>query len=385
MIGNLERKSRINQPKEKTMREFRQRSCSAAVGLFLLGALAVQLTSQAPKKYYIRWQAGARNVDQSTEQVPQHSGLWSWKGTDNVRDDDFANIVKPYLARGAYFFYSFSQCFGGGMFDELSGLGGLQSGISASTYNQKARYPSTGQVGGVFMYTGNGYDFTFAFLRSLLLPNLASERIAAFASANDPWGTNPNPFPPRKGETQNTETPVYFAQSAILAGLAFTEPAEQSAPLAPQQKPLALLWSGEPNQIDRDQTALMVRYLRLLGYPIDRIYVMYGQGQVAPNNPVAIAFANQFGALPNAAFMADHLRMATKKQLSAFLQSKFPNPDPQKISPAYVVFFANDHGFNTAFAGGAAVPRDGGSGVPADAGTPDDTWVGGANTDATPL
>jgi hypothetical protein len=50
----------------------------------------------------------------------------------------------------------------------------------------------------------------------------------------------------------------------------------------------------------------------------------------------------------------------------------------------YVAFFSTDHGYNTAINAGGAAPREGAGGVPGDAGTPDDTWVGGADADQTP-
>ena len=363
-----------------------------AVAVCALFTLSIQLFSQAPPKFYVRWKAGLANVDQSTDAVAQHSGLWSWQGKDNVRDDDFAKLVGPILATNVYFFYSFSQCYGGGMFDELSRLTGSQSGVSASRYNEKASYPlskldaNTNRV----VYTGNGYDFTYSFLRSMLMPWLASEKMASFSAADDPWGQNPNPIPGRMGETKGTEQPIYFAQTEIFittdstgaavvaqpAGQA-AQPYEETVPLAPQKNGIAFLWSGQPNLIDQAQTALMIRYLRLLGYPIGRIYVLYGQGKVAPGNPVAQAFAAN-GVLPNNAFLTDHIRQALKKELSLMLLTvgmKGAN---------YVAFFSTDHGYNTALDAGGAAPREGAGGVPGDAGTPDDTWVGGADADQTP-
>ncbi len=347
-----------------------------SVGTCLLLVLSFQVFSQGPQVFYKVWKAGDPATDQSTTKDPNnnnqpcHSGLWGWQGGgNNVRDDDFAAMVKPGVESGIYHFYSFSQCFGGGMFDELNALKGTHSGTSASLHNQLASYPLAkfDMVLQQLSYTGNGFDFTFAFERSMLLPGLASQKMATYAAANDPWGPNPNPFPERKGETQNSEQPVYFSSGAGATAV----------PLAPRRSnALAFLWSGEPNLIDQAQTAQMILYLRLLGYPISSIYVFYGLGMLPVANPVVTAF----GPALNAAFYNDHIRQASSVILGVYFATKYALPAAQR--PTYIVFFANDHGFNTCNNNGAAAPRQGGTGIPADTGA--SNGVGGGYSTSPP-
>lgn len=347
--------------------------------LFALGgsasallALSFQLFSQAPPAYKV-WTAGDKATDQGTTvdpntNMPCHSGVVGWNG-GNVRDDAFADMVKPGIDKYIYLFTSFSQCFGDGMFDELAALKGMQSGVSASLHNQLSNYPLATFVKetNTLVYTGNGFDFTFAFNRSMLLPGLGSQKMALFSATNDPWGPSGVTFPIRVGEKQGAEQPVYFASAA----------AAMTKPLSPRAKnAVVFLWSGQPNLIDQAQIAQMIQYLQMIGYPASSIYAFYGFGMLPLNNPVVLAF----GAGRPAAFFNDHLRQANSAILAVYFATKFALPAADL--PTYVAFFANDHGFNTCVNNGAATPRIGGDGIPLDMGDPN--GVGGGYSTSPP-
>jgi len=105
-----------------------------------------------------RWEAMEVEVDQSVDPVPQNSGL---AGVNDVLlDHQLAEIVKPFVVnRKVKFIWVFSQCFGAGMFDELNALGGTQSGVSASHYDQCSKYQ-------ILRPQGNGVNFSTALYRS---------------------------------------------------------------------------------------------------------------------------------------------------------------------------------------------------------------------------
>jgi hypothetical protein len=339
----------------------------------LLLLIVTHLAAQRPP-WYNRWRVGAPDGDQKREPMAQNSGLWSYKGLDNIRDDQLAALVRQYRDK-AVFMWVFTQCFGAGMFDDLLSTGGAHVGMSASGYKQTARYPRPG---------GNGYDFAVAFIRSLLQPSTAAQRLALFAAANDPFAGNPQPFPPRRGETPGLEQPWYFNSSDIIvASTADTsqyarafEDARVAAtalqgldavPVAPQAKKAAILWSGQPRMTDGRQIAALITILRLLGYRPSDMFVLYGRGRLravakpaTPTTP-AIPVHPIIQAMLNAGYtrpmINDYLRVASKRQYEMIVTSRFQN---MPADPNYMFFFANDHGFNTAINNGGAAPREGG-------------------------
>jgi hypothetical protein len=321
----------------------------AGVSVGALLVLAFDLSSQIPLPYLV-WTAGNPATDQSTtvnpmdpKKGPCHSGLASWMGAGDVLDTQFASLMAPYVQNGVYLFTAFMECFGDGMFDELNALGGMQSGVSAALHDQLATYPLAvyNKAANKVKYTGNGPnpgvygggDFVYAFNRSMLLPVVASENMALWAATNDPWGQSAATYPVRMGETQFEEQPVYF----------FSKAAAMTQPLAPRpENALVFLWSGIPNLIDQAQVAQMIQYLRLLGYPPSSIYAFYGFGSLPKTNPIVTAFGNQ-----TANFLKDHIRQANSTQLDLFFNLKVNKNFIFNRNPAYIAFFATDHGLNT--------------------------------------
>jgi hypothetical protein len=336
----------------------------AALFLALAASLAIHpCTGQV--KYYKQWKAGDPMTDQSTTKdpangnAPFHSGLVGW-ANQNVQDDMFAMLVlngvnnDPVYAN-TRFLWVFSQCYGGGMFDDLNRLASPQSGVSASLFNQTSRYP-------LALPNGNGFDFVYSYLLAMKNPNISSGNLATLAAKFDPWGLNPNPIPARGAEAQNTETPTYFSNMP---------PNTDRIPLAPQFLPFVILWSGQPNTVDRDQTLQMVKQLKALGYQSGQIVLLFGSGKIDPMDPLAMYLAGN-------GFVPQQFRQANPRQLNTVLQKFFPKNPNQQFFTNFIFFFANDHGFNTDPAL-ASVARVGNGGSP----IPDDPEGYGNGDDST--
>ena len=306
--------------------------CSLIVGLANSAVAQLCLDKdKKPKPCYELWvPLGA--YDQNSANTKEHSGLVTWnykKPGDEIQDTAFANMFKPLVQGGVPFLWVFSQCFGGGMFDELNVLGGVQSGISASSYRQRAIYQLP-------LPLGNGVNFSTAYIQAIRNNITTAEPMASKAADNDPWGPSPGPTPPRDLEIQNSEQPVYFTIGAGADALKLSDYKDNG---------VAILWSGEPDEVlDGAETSRLILELIRLKYKPTNIWVLYGSGKYSKGTDfVGIAVNNN---LP-----ATQLRAATRKQLQAVANKIVMNNNN------FVFFFANDHGWNNAR--GGAVPRAG--------------------------
>ena len=294
-------------------------------------------SGQVRPPWYNPWVAGGAG-DQMSAANGQHSGLVAWQAP-NVQDADLANIVRnPIMQMGAQAVWVFGQCFGGGMFDELNALGGTQSGISASTFNQLANYPNPGPN----PPGGNGLDFVWAYINGMKVTPRA-ESIAAVGAGDDPFGPNNDPITPRGNEPIGAEQPWYFSTGAGADNLQ----------VARQPRGIAVLWSGDPGIVDRDQIIKVVNTLTTtFGYQPKQIFVLYKSGML-PTGMGGDPLGNQ---LKNLNIV---LRAATKKQLTNLFNQAFGAN--QMVKPNFIFFLANDHGFNTAMAP-AGAPKQGNNG-----------------------
>jgi hypothetical protein len=248
-------------------------------------------------------------------------------------------MALPAVQGGTRFIWAFGQCFGGGMFDELVALGGTQSGTSAARHNETSRYPKQPPK-------GVGHDWVTRYVQAMGGGAMA-RATAAFAAANDPFGTNP--AAPRFMEVMGTEHPQYFSVGAGADNLTLH-----------QAGGLAILWSGQPNLYDRDQIVSALNALVAMGYTRDRIFMFYGAGRLRQNHPIVQGHILDPMGMPLVPGIT--LRAATLNALDGLFMARFG--PAVMCKPSSVFFLANDHGFNTAVNMGDAVPRDGDMGDP---------------------
>jgi len=285
---------------------------------FLLTCLTQSALAQ---KNYVTWVKDG-DYDQS-KQKDEHSGLvpWDYKTNGPIQDTEVADNVKPLVQdKQISFVWVFSQCFGGGMFDELNALGGTQSGVSASTYWQEAYYQ-------VLRPLGNGVNFSTAYIEGLRDITKVAEPMASTAADNDPWGPSNNPTPSRTAaEMQGSEQPVYFTTGAAADALNVEDHKVDGA---------VILWSGQPTlPLDAVEIRQLVSQFVELGYNKTNIYVLYGQGHFSKTKHLV-------GEVVETKLGGAQLRAATKKQLVKVMGA-IQNDDGIK----FVFFFANDHGWN---------------------------------------
>ena len=297
---------------------------------------------------YAKWVAGGP-CDQSIAEPEQHSGLVPWDSKNNpeVKDTDLAKAAKPLVNRGVRFIWVFQQCFGGGMFDELNGLGGTQSGISASNFDAPAYYQ-------ILRPVGNGVHFATAYLEGMRDVFTRAKAMASVGADNDPWGPANNPNPPRVMgvEMQGLEQPVYFTTGDAADNIDLTTYPGTG---------VVILWSGEPAYpLDSIEIKQLIYKFVALGYQAKNIYVLYGKGFYSnKNNLVGKAVWDKLGNVQG----PKQLRAATKKQLDKVFAELQGRPEVP-----FVLFFANDHGYNDMM--GGVVPQEGGGEYPTDGAPP---------------
>lgn len=257
---------------------------------------------------------------------PERAGL----ATKNANiapiwDHDLAAWSAPIAMAGAQLSFAFGQCFGGGMLDNLKNLGaGDISATSASRWDEFAWYPRPLAQGGI---NKDWADVYLDKLASAAGPGPLYRDLADHAYKNDPWGTFAGA--PRGNEAAR-ET-AQWAERGFLPG--FLAPDDQA-----RNNRYAVLYSGEPNAVDRAQLNRAFQILTNpagLNYRRDRIYVVAGNGALEPlpagagdiYDPVnGVPMANRLDATP-----ADlqNLLTVTLAGLGAADQ---------------LLFFANDHG-----------------------------------------
>ncbi len=231
------------------------------------------------------------------------------------------------------------------MFDELNALGGTQSGVSASHYDQCSKYQ-------ILRPQGNGVNFSTAYIEAMRGKSRAKE-LALAAAANDPWGPAGNPDPPRTpSEKRDSEDPFYFSTNA----------AADMLNLKDRLTKLAILWSGHP-KFPQDTVEINQLILQVLafGFRKENIFVLYRTGKLRPGHLIQKTVEEKLPVQwtdENGRIRKDRqLRAATKKQLKAVLQH---------VNPQLVFFFANDHGTNSNHNNGAPTPREGADAFPED-------------------
>jgi hypothetical protein len=293
-------------------------------------ALAQQCLDDKGNKIpcYEKWVANGP-YDQNSAATGEHSGLVTWDGGAKgwILDTDVTNLFKPLVKDAKIpFVWVFSLCFGGGMFDELNGLAGTQSGVSASDFWEPAIYQLP-------MPLGNGVNFSTAYIQAIRKGTTVVQPMALAAADNDPWGPSPAPAPPRDEFEDFEEQPIYFTTGAAADALDLKDHWNNGA---------VILWSGRPDiSLDGAEISRLIFEFTKLNYNPANIWVLYGSGRYSKTKDlVGIAVATN--KLP-----AAQLRAATLKQLK-FVIAAIPNND-------FVFFFANDHGYNNAR--GGIVPR----------------------------
>jgi hypothetical protein len=286
--------------------------------------------------WYFLWRAGNPG-DQST--VPgQHSGLVTWIGP-NLDDVQFANLTKMRInanqqAYGAIpLVYAFGECFGGGMIDELDAAIAANpiSIVTAAFFNQRAIYPED---------AGNHMDFMRAYINAILAsPNISAQGVAAQASADDPWGWNGKPNPPRSNlEILGAETPEYYSKNNGDHIDLERDPSEVNS---------VIIWAGQPELEDDHQAARLILALVDLGFDPENIVALFASGRPA-NSPDLVSTMQALYKFDPPAWGQSHLRPATRAEFDNVLKSWALPRNP--FAPINLYFFISlDHGCNNAW------------------------------------
>jgi hypothetical protein len=279
---------------------------------------SVATIEQAPAAFFERYSPGDPTTDQQAGSPGSRSSLIGTytEGAD-VADDDFAmNVAAPALRAGARVLWAFGQCYSGGFVDDLARLGGDQSIYSSARHDETAAY-------GYGPPAGVDVDYTDAFLRALGDGNVPAERVAAAATALNPFG--PNPEADRASERMGSEHAQYYATGTGAA----------LAPARFAATGMAVLWAGQPAERDGVQMRLMIDRLVEMGYARDRIWFLYGGGVADEDHPVVRGHvANQAPPV--------NFRAATRKQLVSLFAQSFAADARQR--PDFVFFYVGDHG-----------------------------------------
>ncbi len=278
----------------------------------------VEANREQGTPFYESYRAGDPVTDQKAGAPGSRSSLIGTYAEDaNVADDDFAaNVAAPALRAGARAMWAFGQCYSGGFIDDLAPLGGSQSIYSSARHDETAAY-------GFGPPSGVDIDYTDAFIHAIGDGWAPADRVAAEATALNPFG--PNPDAERANERMGSEHAQYHAtgDGASLA------PARYAA------TGLAVLWAGQPAERDGVQMRLMIDRLVAMGYSRDRIWFLYGGGVGDEEHPVVRGhIANRNPAV--------NFRAATRKQLVSLFASVFA--PGARSAPDFVFFYVGDHG-----------------------------------------
>lgn len=272
------------------------------------GALSVE-----EDVFYELFTKGDATTDQATGAPSSFSTLIGYEGV--VEDKDFAEAVAaPMLRAGASFFAALNQCYSGGFLNELTALGGNQSLFTSARHTETASY-------GYPAPEGVDVDSTDAFITALADGKVPGEMVARRTAALDPFG--PNPDAARVDEPMGSEHNQY----AMVGAGGSLKPADYA------KSGIAVLWAGLPAERDGVQMSLMIDRLIAMGYAPERIWLLYGSGELQPSHEIAqtkIANARPINLLA-----------ATRDNLVDVFTRNFgegrPNPD-------FVFFYVGDHG-----------------------------------------
>jgi len=266
-------------------------------------------------------------------------GLASAAGNVPVWDRDLANIVKPFAASGVDLSFAFSQCYGGGMISDLMALpaasGNLNARIAATSavkWNQAASYPKGFLVDRrVPLLTGAAVvkDHFFDWADSYITysPNNTALGNANNARRTNPLGSNAGAAAGNVDQgpverVSRSEVEQYDSTNAAADNIIHNTVAAN--------KRFAILWSGQPNDVDAAQISREYNQLIVNGYNNNNIRIMFGTGAA---DPVA-------ATLPGAALV----RAATKDNLALLLDTTVGTFGSVLVANDQLFFFANDHG-----------------------------------------
>ncbi len=265
--------------------------------------------------FYETFRPGDAVTDQATGAPGSHSNLVGNKGS--VSDTNFAeSVAKRALAAHASLYLVLNQCFSGGFINELSTLGGTQFVFTAARHDESAAY-------GTPAPEGVDIDSTDSFITALADGKVAAGTVAADSVALNPFGPNPNAK--RINETMGSEHAQYF----VSGGGEKLKPAEYTS------TGIAILWAGSPAERDGVQMNLMIDHLVTMGFSPDKIWLLYGGGQVEESHVIAqthlVARAHPI-----------HLQAATQENLFAVFSNAFSRMN--SLAPNFVFFYVGDHG-----------------------------------------
>lgn len=292
------------------------------------------------KAYFLRDPNGGNGM---ANRAYWHVGLATTVPTVSVWDDVFTTWTAPLAAAGGQCHYVFSQCFGGGMAEEVTKPGGRISASSASRWDETANYAALPRNPPPQQGVNNsGRDWAQSYINASKLVNGNPVPTAATATSaawgRDPWGTYPAnpqaPFPtlPRgPDERANAETAQY--RDGQASGLTFN--------LQPNGvgRRFAVLWSGAPMTTDPntnaarfdDRDQILDMYSTLVtqyNYNPANIFVMYGN---ATDQVVANAVTGSPYLAADANLLQQVLTTDIAQTQNFGIDDKF-------------FFFSNDHG-----------------------------------------
>jgi len=197
-----------------------------------------------------------------------------------VWDTDLANWTNPLMNNQVKTSFAFGQCFGGGMLENLqvnaAAAGSNFSGTSASQWNEFAFYRRPGGADWVDTYTTGSWG--------VFAPR--HDTTASSAWSNDPFGS--------AGGNLGWEHAQWLANAAGNT-IKLNDAARNNR--------YAILWSGQPNNIDWDQLQNMYTLLTLpvIGYNYNpqNVFVLAGNGAADAGVPAGLAgVANLMAATP---------------------------------------------------------------------------------------
>ncbi len=225
---------------------------------------------------------------------------------------DLAMMAGPLAMNKVTMNFSFSQCFGGGMIQPLTTLaGGAKiTASSASQWNEFAWYPGVATK-----------DWARAHIDALM-GAVAAPAVDTYingAFINDDYGAVKST--PAWEHAQFQESPVGAGAGTLTSAAGMKK---------------AILYSGDPNAIDKQQIIDLFNVLKAApyGYAAADITVVYGNGQAAaaPSGVNELLPAD-FGE------MAVTIKPATKADLTAVFAGLGGLGMNDQL-----FFFANDHG-----------------------------------------
>jgi hypothetical protein len=316
----------------------------STIFVLVLFALAAAAQAQLPNGFPAAVDKGfvlrpGGNPANPADRAYWHTGLSTSAGTP-IWDDDFANIATPLAVQGVNMTYVFGQCFGGGMVQDIVQIPASVNPIarvnatSAAKWFQPAYYRVPPRVPAPPPPQANNSNTDWVdWYTEMSRPGRggAGGPPTHFESAmnawwNDPFGNSPNPLRTRGPDETGTEEAQFRETIPGLAALV-------GHTMNPNGRRYAMLYSGKPNAVDREQILTMYDVL-VTGYgynPAD-IFVLYGTGAAALGAATPPALAGRVWP----ATLNDYA-----DQMVAIMGRVATDPNPGLNQ---FFFFSNDHG-----------------------------------------